>query len=127
MGIVNLSDIKDSNWIKEEGDFVVTIVDCNVKDVGDKQVHEYLCQREDGAQVKCELWITPESMWKYKKFLIGVGHSGEGSVDIDAIPAKVKGKKFIASVKEGVKKDLVTGEVKATGYFKVEKYAKLVD
>lgn len=124
--LFNLDDVKTNGYINEEGTYTLTVKKFE-KETTPKgtDVHKFSCESEDGERVSVNLYITETAMWKYKLFLKALGHSGEGTIDLDKIGDACVGKSFIGTVKrQAPRVNIVTGEKEESKFFEVTKFMK---
>ena len=119
--MINLDDIKDSEYLSEEGDFTLTIKDVEIgESINGNPQHTFKCETDDGDKINLTLYLTEKSLWKYKKFLKALGHTGEGTIDEDSVSKGAVGKRFIGTVKRKKPQvNIVTGETTESKYFEV--------
>lgn len=134
MAKYNFDDIKEVEYINEEGEYTLKIDkvakddDGNVTQISankNTEFHKYICKNKEGALISVTLYITDNSMWKYRDFLKACGVATKGFVfDSDTFdPTTLVGKKFIGSVKRCAPKlNIVTNQYEESKYFEVVKF-----
>lgn len=134
MAKFNLDDIKESKYIDEEGSYTLKIVKVAEDEHGNTtqtsankntEFHKYNCETKDGQKISVTLYITENSMWKYKAFLSACGINTTGFVmDTDEFdPTTLVGKRFVGEVRRCAPKlNIATNEYEPSKYFEVVKF-----
>lgn len=134
MARYNLDDIKENSYIEKEGTYTLKVTkvakddDGNVTQISankNTEFHKYICENKDGEMISITLYITENSMWKYRAFLSACGVNVKGFVfDTDTfVPETLVGKKFVGEVRRcAPKMNIVTGEKEESKYFEVVKF-----
>lgn len=124
--MINLDEIKDSEYISEEGKYRLTVksVEFTTTDNGN-DCHNFKCENEDGLKITVSFYFTEKALWRYKKFLEALGHSGKGSIDEQQTSNNAVGKSFIGDVKRKKPRlNIVTNEMEESKYFEVVSFEK---
>lgn len=134
MAKFNLDDVKESKYIEQEGEHTLKIVKVAEDEFGNTtqvsankntEFHKYVCENREGEKINVTLYITENSMWKYKAFLNALGVNVKGFVmDTDVFdPDTLVGKKFVGEVKRCAPKlNIATNEYEQSKYFEVVKF-----
>lgn len=130
--IHNFDEIQEleSNYINEEGEYVLKVVDYKIVDTASGNVcHSYICETKDGKRTQANLYVTPKALWKYKLFLKALDLPHTGNIDVSTLPEKIKGLKFkgyVAKDEPKEKFNVATGkkEIVESKYFQVERFEK---
>ena len=134
MAKFNLDDVKESKYIEQEGEHTLKIVKVAEDEFGNTtqvsankntEFHKYVCENREGEKINVTLYITENSMWKYKAFLSALGVNVKGFVmDTDEFdPETLVGKKFVGDVKRCAPKlNIATNEYEQSKYFEVVKF-----
>lgn len=134
MAKFNLDDVKESKYIEQEGEHTLKIVKVAEDEFGNTtqvsankntEFHKYVCENKEGEKINVTLYITENSMWKYKAFLSALGVNVKGFVmDTEVFdPETLVGKKFIGSVSRCAPKlNIATNEYEQSKYFEVVKF-----
>jgi hypothetical protein len=134
MAKFNLDDVKESKYIEQEGEHTLKIVKVAEDEFGNTtqvsankntEFHKYVCENREGEKINVTLYITENSMWKYKAFLSAIGVNVKGFVmDTDEFdPETLVGKKFVGEVKRCAPKlNIATNEYEQSKYFEVVKF-----
>ena len=124
--MINLDEIKDSEYINEEGKYKLTIkeVDFSTTDNGN-DCHTFKCENEDGLKISVSFYFTEKALWRYRKFLEALGHPGKGNIDEQSTSKSAVGKSFLAEVKRKKPRlNIVTNEMEESKYFEVVSFEK---
>lgn len=124
--IVNLDDIKmsDKNFLKDDGEYVVT-VESFEEGVSSNKGTPYIkfeCRTDDNRYCSTSLYLTGSAMWRFKKFIMALGHPGTGNIDPILIAKNCIGKKMIVVCAHPVKINPVTNEEEVSKYLEVIDY-----
>lgn len=134
MAKFNLDDVKEIKYIEQEGEHTLKIVKVAEDEFGNTtqvsankntEFHKYVCENREGEKINVTLYITENSMWKYKAFLSALGVNVKGFVmDTDKFdPETLVGKKFVGEVKRCAPKlNIATNEYEQSKYFEVVKF-----
>lgn len=124
--IINWDSVeeKSSNYINEAGNYTLKLMSCEVGETANNNPkHTYLCKTQDGKEIKATFVITEKALFRYKMFVKALGLSTSGSIDIEALPKLVIGKKFDAFIdRQKPSIDLVTGQEVESKYFEIKKF-----
>lgn len=129
--IQNWDDIKETEYISEEGRYTLKVMAVAKDDEGNitqtsangKEFHKYICETKDGQQITLSLYLVDNALWKYKAFVKACGVPTTGSVNFDELPKSLVGRKFIGEVKRQPDKlNVTTGEKEPSKYFNIEKF-----
>lgn len=123
--MINFDDIKETNYVSEAGTYTFVVKDVTfATSTNGKPYHKFKCETVDGEVMFLSLYITPESAWKYKKFVVALGHPGVGNIDEESTSKMCVGKTFKGTVVKPVKENVVTGEKEESKYFEIVKFEK---
>jgi len=124
--MINLDEVKESEFLSEEGEFEFIVKDVEFgESMNGNPVHTFKCETVDGEKLNVPLYLTDKSLFRYKKFLKALGHSGEGSVDEEQVSKWCVGKRFIGVVKRKKPQvNIVTGETTESKFFEVVDFIK---
>lgn len=129
--IFNWDDISETQYIGEEGEYTLKVIDVCKDENGDvtqqtangSEFHKYVCETKDKERINVTFYLTEKALWKYKNFVKAVGLKTEGNVDLNALPNAVVGRKFVGLVKRcAPKMNVETGVMEESKYFEVTKY-----
>ena len=121
----NLDDVKESSYINKEGKYTLTIKNFTTGEsqTNRTEYHKYECESADGEKISVTLYLVENAMWKYKAFIKACGLPGTGTVNLDALPNTLVGKKFVGEIKKQADKiDIVTGNKVESKYYEVAKF-----
>lgn len=133
-GIVNWDDIQETEYINEEGEYTLKIIEVAKDEDGNetqmstngKEFHKYICENKEHQRINISLYIIDKAMWKYKAFVSACGLPTTGSVDVYSLPKMLVGKKFIGVVKRQPDRiNVETGMPEQSKYFEVTKFYKV--
>lgn len=126
--IVDFSKVEDGkSFINKPGKYTLEVVKYETGKSANKgtEFHRFFCETEDNESIRFELYLVPAAMWRYKSFLKALGASVDNAYNIDELPAKLIGKKFVGVVVEEQyeKIDALTGEVsEVKSAYKVDRF-----
>ena len=124
--IVDLDKIKmsDKNFLKDDGEYVVT-VESFEEGVSSNKGTPYIkfeCKTDDDRYCSTSLYLTDTAMWRFKKFIMALGHPGTGNIDPLLIAKNCIGKKMIVVCAHPEKVNPVTNEKEVSKYLEVIDY-----
>lgn len=134
MAKFNLDDVQEQSYIDSEGYYTLKVVkvaedeDGNTLQISankNTEYHKYICQTREGEKISVTLYITANSMWKYKAFLTALGIDTKGFVmDTEEFdPETLIGKKFVGEVRRcPAKINVETGVKEESKYFEIVKF-----
>lgn len=124
--IVDLDKIKmsDKTFLKDDGEYVVT-VESFEEGVSSNKGTPYIkfeCKTDDDRYCSTSLYLTDSAMWRFKKFIMALGHPGSGNIDPLLIAKNCIGKKMIVVCAHPEKVNPVTNEKEVSKYLEVVDY-----
>jgi hypothetical protein len=134
MAVYNFDDIQESKYIGTEGSYTLKIIKVAEDEFGNTtqvsankntEFHKYVCENQEHEKINVTLYITSNSMWKYRDFMKACGVDTKGFVmDTDKFdPETMVGKKFVGEVKRCAPKlNIATNEYEPSKYFEVVKF-----
>lgn len=129
--IIDFSQVEDGmSFINKAGRYTLEVEKFETGKSAKKgtEFHRFFCKSEDGESIRFELYIVPAAMWRYKSFLKALGASTDNAYNIDELPNKLIGKKFVGVVVEESYEtyDALTGEVsEVKTAYKVDRFEPL--
>jgi len=125
--IYNRDDIKTTNYIAQEGDYTVKIIDVLERMVNDIPVHDFKLEDINGAgEIKMSIFLKPTTMWLHAKLRTVCGFNDEHKV-VDTYPASKECIGQIINITVEKAKptyNAVTNVTTESKYFNVAKFGK---
>ena len=116
----------DKTYLKDDGEYVVTIT--NVEEgVSSNKGTPYLkfeCKTDDDRYCTTSLYLTESAMWRFKKFIMALGHPGTGTIDPITLSRTCIGKRCIVVCAHPEKINPITNEKEISKYLEVIDYIK---
>lgn len=126
--VINLEDIemKESGklFLKDDGEYQVTVVSYEEGVSSNKGTPfvKFECKTDDDRYCSTSLYLTPTALWRYKKFIMALGHPGTGSIDPVLMAKQCIGKRLIVVCAHPEKINPVTNEKEVSKYLEVVDY-----
>lgn len=122
----NLDEIKELEFINEEGEYVLKVEKFETREVNEKLVHSFNCVTEEGKSIRADFFITEAALFRYKNFIRALGSQKTGEIDVSEISPKAIGKKFKAVIKrKPPRENLTTGITEESKYFEIVDFKKI--
>lgn len=128
--VVNFDEIElkdgNKNFLKEDGEYEVT-VDSYTEGVSTNKGTPYIkfeLKTADDRYCSTSLYLTGSAMWRFKKFVMALGHPGLGSIDPIILAKSCIGKKCIVVCAHPEKINPITNEKEVSKYLEVIDYRK---
>ena len=111
-------------YLTEDGEYVVSItsVDQGVSTNTGTPYLKFECKTENDEYINISLYLTEKAMWRFKKFIMALGHPGTGTVNPLQIANQCIGRslKIICNHPETI--DPVTNQKVAGKYLEVKDF-----
>lgn len=120
--MLNLDNIKDSDYISEEGTYTLVIDGVDISTtLNDNVCHNFHCHDEEtGLKISCPFYFTEKALFRYKKFIKMFDSTLCGDIDEDTVSNSLIGKTFIADVKRKKPRvNIVTGDTEESKFFEI--------
>lgn len=126
--VIDLEKIKlnDNNktFLKDDGEYKVTVVNVE-QGVSSNKGTPYMkfeCKTDDDRYCSTSLYLTESAMWRFKKFIMALGHPGTGSVDPVTLGKTCLGRQCIVVCAHPEKINPITNEKEVSKYLEVIDY-----
>lgn len=114
-------ELNNKKYLKDDGEYIVTI-NSYEKGVSSNTATPYLkfeCKTDSDEFISLSLYLTDKAFWRFKKFVMALGHPGTGNVDPYEIATQCVGKKLKISCAHKETVDPITNEKKVGEYLEV--------
>jgi hypothetical protein len=121
-------EVKDSNktYLKEDGEYVVTVTEFTEGVSANKGTPyiKFELKTDDDKYCSTSLYLTSSAMWRFKKFVMALGHPGTGNIDPLVLAKSCIGKKLKVVCAHTEKLDPITNMKEISKYLEVVDYIK---
>ena len=122
-------EVKESDgkkYLKKDGEYVVTIASYEPgtsTNTGTPYI-KFECKTDSEEYINLSLYLTEKAFWRFKKFLMCLGHSGTGSIDPYEAAAHAVGRRLKISCAHRETVDPVTNQKTIGQYLEVVNFEK---
>ena len=122
---IEIKEFSDKKYLKEDGEYVVTVVgyEKGVTSNGTQYI-KFECKTDNDEYISTSLYLTDKALWKFKKFLMALGHPGVGGIDSEEAAKQCLNRKMIVNCSHRETVDPVTNEKIASKYLEVVDFYK---
>lgn len=128
--IINLDNIEvkefsDKKYLKEDGEYVVTVSGYEKGTTSNGTPYlKFECKTDNEEYISTSLYLSEKAMWKFKKFLLALGHPGVGGIEVEDAAKQCLNRRFVVVCSHRDTVDPVTNEKTQSKYLEVVDFRK---
>jgi len=120
---MKLSEIKDSMYIKQEGEYTFKITDVQLeKSQAGKDKYVITCETKDEQISTLNISLEAKALFKLKQLLLACGFDKDYDLDFVTLPMKLNGRKFIGVVTKSAPKPNLDGTMSDKVYYNITSF-----
>ena len=122
---IELKEFSDKKYLKEDGEYEVTITgyDKGTTSNGTSYLM-FECKTDNDEYISTSLYLSDKAMWKFKKFLMALGHPGVGNIEVEEAAKQCLNRRFVVVCSHRDSVDPVTNEKIRSKYLEVVDFFK---